>query len=313
MSSIDLSLLVNRKGGREVGHIGADVRGLALNLKVEVLGGVLVQLLALDLNALDGYGETNVVCQGLTGNELLGDVESGNVLLGGVNDSCGAALDLLHAGVRNNRPCNLNGHAELDAEIRNGILRQAVAVVAALALQICEEEVVVLVACCLGVDGNNDTLNNNIVVLGSCHVILKAGEVVLGNGEVECLGCAGAVCGLNGSGQRVSEFLGGLLVYVDGVGVVILLVNGNTLGNGPLNVIGNAGDLYLCGNVKVCCGDGTLVLIQVKDVGCCCGCVVGYLIVGVLRLLGGTSSEAGEAKHERQQGYKKFLHGVFSP
>ena len=276
VSCIDFALLIYGKSGGEVGNVGANVRGYIIQFELKILGSVLIKFLTLDLNALNSYGETNIVSKRFAVCNLICDIESFNGFLVGVNDSCGTALDFLHAGVRSYGAGNFNGHTEFDAIVSDGVLCHAVAVVTALAFKVSEEEVVVLVASRLGVDSNNDTLNNNVVAFFCSHILFKAGQNILRNSEVEGLGSS-LIAALNGSGQNVLELFGGLFIYVYDVGGVVLLFDGNLVGvNRPFNGVLNAGNSRYCSNLKVSCGN-VLVLVEVVNVICSCIYVIHNL------------------------------------
>ena len=307
VSCIDFSLLVGGKGGGEVGDVGTNITGLAVQLEVEVLGGFLVKFLVSDLNALNGYGETNEILEILAVSKLLGDIDNINSLDGCVNDSCGSFVDFLHTGVGLYRAGDLNGHTDFDAIVSDGILGHAVAVVTALAVKVSEEEVVVLVTLGYGVNSNNDTLNNNIVAFFCCHIVLKAGEVVLRNGQLELLLCAGAIHSSNGSGQNVVYFFGGFFVNVNDHNVFVLFNKGYLVGvNGPGNVMHNAVNANLSGYFKVSCGDG-LVFVEVVNVLCGClyiKCVIAELLEVIQKLIDEIAGcEGGYTQSQGQQNY----------
>ena len=320
VSFIDESLVgggVNRvlngnaaKGGGEVTYVGTEVSGLVTQLEVQVLVGILLKSLTLDDNAIDGYCHTNIVLQGLACCEHGGYVESSNVLLGGVNDSCRTAVGLLHTILGRNGSSNLNGHTNLDAEISNRVLRQVIAVVTAIAVYVSQEEVVVLVVHGLGGHSNNNTLDN-YVSAGLCsHVLCMRPQNVLGNGEIEGLGCGGTVCSLNGSSELVCKLFGRLFVYVYDVGVFILLGDGNLVGvNRPGNIVRNGGcgsiikQSNLCSYFEVSCGN-VLTLIEIEEVICSSIYIVSYCSLFLVILLEKiTRGERGYTQSQCQKDY----------
>ena len=303
VSCIDFSLLVSCEGGGEVGYVCTNVRRYAVQFELQILRGFLLKLLTLDFNALNGYGETNIVSERFAVCNLIGDVENCNALLFFANDSCGAALDFLHAGVRNYGTGNFNGHTDFDT-IGYRVRGHAVAVVTALAVEVSEEEVVILVAYRLGVDSNYDTLNNNVVVLFCSHVIFKAGELVLRNGEVEGLG-SGLVAALNGSGQNVCNCFGRLFVNVYDVGGVVFLFDLNLVGvNRPFNGVLNAGNSSYCSNFEVRCGNA-LVFVEVVNVICSCIYVINNLGLFFTKQVSDkiTRCQGGYTESQGQQNY----------
>ena len=305
-------------GGGEVAYIGAEVRCLVTQLEVQILIGILFKILTLDDNTLNGYESTNIVLQGFTCCELFGDVECGNVFLGLVNNSRGALVGLLHTVLGGNLGSNFNGHTNFNAD-STGVGFKIVAIVATLAVQINHKEVVVLIAGGLGVDGNNNTLNNYLGIGCSSHVFLVAPKNVLRNGEVEGLGCGGAVSRLNGSGQNVRDICCGFIRYVYNVVEIILFGDGNLagfLGKGPSNVIGYGGcacivkECNFCSYIKVCSGN-VLTLVEVEDVICSGIYVVSYfglvtmnVIEVILQFVQEiTRSEGGYTQCQGQQNY----------
>ena len=309
MSCIDGCLVVCLQSGGEVGNVCTNVSFLTVELELEVLGGA-AKLLAGDFNALNGYEKTYIVLQAFAVSECVGDIKGFNFMNGGVYDSCRTALDLLHTGVRRYRTGNFNDHTNLDAEISNRVSVHLVGVVTALAIEVFKEEVVTGVACCLGVDSNNDTLNNN-VTFGLVDVLFKGSQNVLRNGEVEGLG-SGLVTTLNGSGQNVCEFFGRFFIYVYDESVFILYVDGNLVGiNGPFNGVNSAEDVNLRGYFKVG-GGSVLVLVEVVDVISCCVYVehwlfvffAGFTVANVCKVLEEIAGcKGGYAKNESQQNY----------
>ena len=205
------STVLNQSGG-EVGCVGSDVSFLAVQLEVQVLVGTL-QILTCQLDALDGDDQTDVVLEGLAGGELLGDVGGLNGLDGLINNTEGTALGLLHTVVGGGGSCDLNGHTKLNA-CHNGVSVKLVAVVTALAVQIGEEQVVTGVAKALGVDTDNDTPDGHVRAFCGIDVVLKRGQLVLGNLALVGNALGSAVDG-DGSGQLIDDLLGGLLVDAD--------------------------------------------------------------------------------------------------
>ena len=271
VSCINGCLVILNKGGGEVGNVCTNVSFLVVELELEVIGGA-TELLTGDLNALNGYERTYIVLQAAAVSECFGDVNDVEFVDGGINDSCNAALDFLHAGVRRYRTGNLNDHTNFDAEVCNRVSIHLVGVVAALAVKVSQEEVVTGVACCLGVDTNNDTLDNN-VAFGHVDVFLKGSQHVFRNSQVKGLGSS-LVAALNGSGQNVCKLFGRLFIYVYDVGVFVLYFNGNLVGiNRPLNGVNGAEDGNLGGYFKVGSGDG-LVFVEVVNVVSSCLYVV---------------------------------------
>ena len=317
-AGVSFAILINLEGGGEITYIGTNVSSSAVELEVEVLRCVFGHILSTDFNALNGCGHTNVVSEGFACSKLIGEVERSNFFLVGVNDLYyGAALNFLHAGVGFDGTGNFNSHTNFDLAFRNGILSYAVAVVTALAFEVSQEEVVVLIANRFGVDSNNDTSNNNVFALLSCHIFLKGVQHILRNGEVEGLGCGGAVCCLNGSGQNVGDIFCGFIGYVYNVVKVILLGEGELVGagKGPSNVIGNGlcggivKECNLCSQFKICSGN-VLTLVEVEDVICSGIYVVSYLVIAtnvievILQFFQKiTRSEGGYTQCQGQQNY----------
>ena len=284
--SVDAGLVVRLERGGEVSNVGSDVALLFTNGEEEVLRGILLKLLSADLNALDDNGKTDVCAEVGAGGKCLGDINGSYLLDGLVNDSDLTALDLLHAGVGSHRTGDRNGHADLDTQILDGILRDAVAVITARHAGVSEEEVVVLVADLFGVDGNDDTFNREHVVLLCCHVVSVRVNIVLGNREVESNGLGSSVACLDGCGQLVRNFLGGLFVNADRNSAVCGLTNGNLVRvDRPVDLIGNAGDHDLRNDRVVNCGYREILLVEALHVSNGAVKVVGDLVNGRGRLL----------------------------
>ena len=213
MCCINGSLVLCLKGGGEVGYVCSDVGLLAVKGKLEVVAGS-AKLLVADGNALKGDYETNVRLK-ICSSEYVGKILNFNSLDGLVNDYEVAALGLLHSAVGRSGSGNSNGHTNLNACLER-ILVELVAVITALAVNVCEEEVVSGVACALSVDSNNDTCNGNDLAALSCHVILEGGYDELLNGTLVRNGAGGSVGSGNGSGDVVVKGLLGHLVNLDG-------------------------------------------------------------------------------------------------
>ena len=311
---IDAGLVFCLHGGGEVGNVGSYVSGLVVQLEVEILGGILIKLLGADGNALDGYGQTNVCAKVSAGCELLGDIEDFYFLNGAVNDSNLTVLDLLHAGVGGHIAGNLYGHTNLDTQLC-GIFFDAVAVVTAGYGGVSQVEVVVLVACFLGVDGNNDTLNGELVVLLCCHVLCVRVHFILGNGKLEGNGLGGAVTSLDGCGKLVAYFLGGFFVYVNDNLAVCRSTNGNLISiNRPIDLISNAADHNLRNDFVVNCGNDEILFVEAFHVSSCAVEVIGDCGRGsggcsaVFRFLGSAGCEHRAQKSCYEQECKKFFH-----
>ena len=272
--SIDGSLVLSLHGGGEVGNIGSYVGGLVAQLEVEVLIGCGLKRLVSKGNALNGYGQTNVCAKICAGSKLFGNVKGVNFLNGAVNDGSITALDLLHSGVGLNGTGNLNGHTNLNAQFLYGILINAVAVVTAGHAGVSKEEVVVLVACILGVDGNYDTLNCNDVTLCGCQVLSVRVYLVLGHGQLKGNLLGGAVACLNGSGQLVGNLFGRFLVNVNNDFAVCRCANGNLVSiDRPIDLIGNTADHNLRYDLEVNGGNGEILFVEALYV-CCRACEI---------------------------------------
>ncbi len=267
MRCVDGSLIVCLKGGGEVGNVGSYVCLNTVKSEVEVLAGSSSKLLAADGNALDNNGKCYELVEVNALNELVGNINRLEGLLLGADDLSDTALDLLHAVVGSSGTGNTNGHTKLDAKICNGVSVHLVGVVTAYAALIHNEEVVSGVACCLGVDTDNDTLNNNVVAFLSCHVILKAGNCELRNLVIEGLGSSIACCIGNGSGKNVSDLCVGLVGNVNGYSAVAIVYNSDKVRvNSPGNVVNNASDVNAGNTVEVCAGSLGIVLVHLTDV-----------------------------------------------
>ena len=293
VSCIDGSLVICLQSGGEVSNVCTNVGIDFTDLELEVIRGA-AKLLTCDFNVLHNYGETYVASERFACDNLIGDIKNFNSLLVAVNDSCGTALDLLHTIVRSYGTGNFNGHTNFDAEISNGVFFHLVGVVTANYLSISEEEVVAGVACSLGVDSNNNTLNNNGIVFFSSHVLLVAPKNVLRNGEVECLGSGFAIGRGDGCSQNVCEFFCGFFINVYSVGVIIFLCDGNLVGvNSPGNGVFCIFDSNYSSYVEVCTGDA-LVLIKVVNISNSSIDVICGGSGGVVFSSGCFSAEAGD-------------------
>ena len=130
------AIIVYRESCGEVACVCAQVGGDTVEFKVEILSGRRIKILTCDLNAFDGYGQTYIVDKRLTVCKHFCNVKSGNIMLTVTNNLCDAAFDFLHTGVRRYGAGNVNNHTKLNAEIGNGVLSQAVAVITALDLSL---------------------------------------------------------------------------------------------------------------------------------------------------------------------------------
>ena len=325
VSCIDGGLVICLQSGGEVGYVCTNVGSDFTNLELEVVRGA-AKFLTCDFNVLHNYRKTYVVSERFACDNLIGDIKSFNSLLVAVNDSCGTALDFLHAIVRSYRTGNFNGHTNFDAEISNGVFIHLVGVVTAGCLGVSKEEVVAGVACCLGVDSNNNTLNNNGVTFFSSHVFLVAPKNVLRNGEVEGLGAGLTIGRGDGCCQNVCEFFFSFFVNVYGVGVIIFLGDGNLVGvNSPSNSVFCIFDSNYRSYFEVCTGNA-LVLIKVVNISnssidVVCGSNGGIVFgrgcfsivkIGDNLLQEVARSKCAYAQNQCQQKYKNFFHCLFS-
>ena len=250
---------------------------LAGKLEVEV---AVIKCLTADLNTLNGnkarlHLYKSLILQGCSVLEGFGVISRGNGGLflgedtnGSILDFMGATVDVLGTGCR-------NGHTDLNAEVSR-IISHTVNVVSAAGC-ILQENAVVGCACSLRNDTGNNAFNSGDgSALFSSDVFIPSHENIYGNSEVEGLG-SGLVAALNGSGQNVLNFLGGLFVNVDDVGGVVFLFDLNLVGvNRPFNGVLNAGNSCHCSNLKVRCGN-VLVFVEVVNVICSCIYVIHNL------------------------------------
>ena len=269
----------------EVGNVGSHIGLLAVKLEVEILAGFLFKLLTADGNALEDYGETNVVNKALACCELLGEVNGRNRLDRAVNDRNLTALDFLHAGVRLASTGNRYGHTGLNT-LKCGVINYGVAVVTALALCVSNEYVVVLVVVLLSVDSNYDTLDGNDVALLCCHVLFEGENLVdlYVTGEGCGDGCT-VTCG-DGSGKSVVVCFLGLGEYVYGPGCVVVNKLNLVAVNGPIYGILDTCDHNLAKNLVVELGDDhASIVLGITNIGLGykkllrCGKVVGDVLV----------------------------------
>ena len=333
VSGVDAGLIVGSQGGGEVGYVGSDVGLLAVQGELEVLAGA-AKLLAANGNASEGDHKADVGLE-VAGGEDVGQIGDLNGLDGSVDDDEVTTLGLLHAAVGGCGSGNGNGHTDLNACLQ-GILIQLVAVVTALALQVCHEEVVSGVAGALGVDGNDDTGNGDHVAGLCVHVVLEGGNGERGNGAVVGNGTGGAVGSGNGSGDLVVDGLSGHLVNLDGP-VGVALNSGYLVAvNSPCNHVLVQTDHDLAGQLIVSSGDDVLLLVEgvevlqsggyvISSVGLSLGLGLG-LRLGLGGSLGGdgglgsagfvvglfviTSHENGQAHQCRQAKCKNLFHNV---
>ena len=287
----------------EVGNVGSYVCLLAVQLEVEVLAGA-AELLSADGNALEGYGKTNIVLKLAAACPNGGKILScGKLLLGGIGDLEGTALKLLHAGVRLNGGGNGNGHTKLNA-LGNGVGVELVAVVTALALKVCKEEVVTGVALGLGVHHYDDTLNSHGVALCCCHVLFEGCYGVRGNGAGTGVGRGGVIACLDGSGESVGNFNGSLLVEV----YVCHTVGANGDGDAldicrPGNFVGVVAYGKLRGKIIVIGGNGGFALeVRIEVILCAFEIVLDGGLIVLVVFIGGAS---GEASREGESGDAK--------
>ena len=301
----------------KVGEVGSEVRGVVANSEVEILAVSVVKILCADLNALDGYGESNVLLKVLVnvlaGNNL-GDVNGSVGLDGGIDDLSGTALDLLHSAVGLDRTGNCNGHTNLDTKISDGVLIHLVGVVTALTACISKEEVVSLRAGGLGVDRNYDTLNEYGVALSGCHIVVPTVDLVLRNIVLEVLGLGVAVCIGNGSGEHILKRLVSLR-HADGNGAVTVVGDGDLVvvyapSNGEVLAVngrklGNAN--------KACGGRCRLVLIHVEEISNCCIDRSLAIVVVFAAIAAYTSGKSAETKNESKNESQNLFHFFGSP
>ena len=287
MCCVDGSLILCLKGGGEVGNVGSYVCLNTVNREVEVLAGSSLKLLAADGNALDNNGKCYELVEVSAFNELVGNINSLEGLLLSADDLSDTALDLLHAVVGSSGTGNTNGHTKLDAKICNGVSIHLIGVVTAYTALVQKEEVVSGVACCLGVDTDNDTLNNNVLAFLSCHVVLKAGNCELRNLVIEGLGSSLTCCIGNSSSKNVSDLYVGLVGNVNGYGAVAIVNNSDKIRvNSPGNAVSNAADVNAGNTVEVCAGSLGIVLVHLTDVvSCSLEALINFglgLVVGIL-------------------------------
>ena len=281
---------VDLKSSGEITYIGSNISFFSIEREVEVLRCILGHILSTNLNALNGYRKAYVVLKVCACCELIGDIESGNSLDCAVNDSKCTALGLLHAGIRLNNCSNGYGHTNLDA-FCNGVLIKTVAVVTALALNVSEEEVVVLVVYALTVHSNYDTLDNNGGTLFSCHVVLERYENILGNYALVRNGSSCSVGSSDSSCHSICMLCFCLFIYIDSpIGRTLDSLN-KLVVNGPGNSVLNTCNRYLAKNLEVSCCNVVFLLIQAIEVfNCCIKIVLHYGRLGCFFLRLGSSS-----------------------
>ena len=138
------------------------------------------------------------------------------------------------------------------------------------------------VACCLGVDSNDDTLHDQVVAFLGCLILRPSGNLELGNLAVEFLNDLVALCILDGCSQHVFDVLVSLVGNVNRNGAVLANGQGDLIGvYGPGDRIVNAANLYVGNQRVVSCGNGG-VLVQLTNVLSCVFKIRGLLYAGIL-------------------------------
>ena len=314
MLGVDL-VLVSVVGGcvahvvRKVGNVGTNVALSSVQLEEEVLAVCYVKLLGADGNAVDYDSVSDVLAKILVVLEGVGDVNGSDCLGGGINNLNVTLRKLTHTVVIIGGTGNGNLHTNLKAEILDGILVQVVAVVAAHAVCVNESDTLILVALVDRVDHNDRTLDGHGCALFCCKELRVGSNLVLRNGAFAGVGLGGAVACLDGSGQGIFDFNGGLLVEVDVRLAVILGGDGDSLDVcRPANLVGNLSDNDGCGKGVVAGSGGRLILeIGIEVIECGLQIVYGVLLAFTFAAGNGweasCESESREGKNRNQEKY----------
>ena len=306
-------------GDAVVGGGDTDISFLIGQLELVVAAG---GLLTGDLNTLDGDEHRLSLYQSGIGECLgigvcLGVVNGSNLLDRLVDDGDGGIDDLIQAVVGILGTGSLNGHTDLESQIRLGILGidQAVYIVTALVLQVLNVNAVTAGAVGLGEDTDDNALNGNNVTVCGCRIVGIRELLVCGNLAVEALlnGLAGLA--LDGSGQLISDLGLGLFVDVNGEEAILFAcLDGNTLGNvnGPLNSVSHAVDHNTSDHIEVGRGDFCVILIQAEQViaggGQIADSVAALLLLTALLIAAG--NKEGEAKSQTHENRNQLFHHV---